>query len=56
MSGDKERVQVKMHARVDKFTSEQIEACRIALNLDREPNGPELIAFCAAAESIETED
>ncbi len=41
------------HARVDKYTLEQIDACRIALGLDREPIGAELAAFCAPADSIE---
>lgn len=43
------------HARVDKFTLAQIDACRTALGLDREPTGAELLAFCEPADSIEAD-
>lgn len=43
------------HARVDKYDLEQIEACRASLGLDREPNGPELLAFCKARDFIESD-
>lgn len=60
MTKTKERTRVEgvkwnILARVDKFGAEQIEACRSALGLDREPNGLELLAFCAPRESIESE-
>lgn len=42
-------------ARVDKFTVDQIEACRKSLGLDREPISSELLAFCAADDVIESE-
>lgn len=34
------------HAHVDKFTIDQVEACRKALGLERDPYGDELRAFC----------
>lgn len=43
------------HARVDKYDAEQIAACRFTLELDREPTGLELLAFCAASDSIESD-
>ena len=42
----RESVHWQAHARVDTFNLEQIEACRVALGLDREPIGRELLAFC----------
>lgn len=43
------------HARVDKYDLDQIEQCRRALGLDREPTGPELLAFCDAREVTEAD-
>ena len=43
------------HARIDKFTLDQIEACRRSLGLDREPISHELMAFCAADDWIESD-
>ncbi len=43
------------HARVDKYTAAQVEACRVSLGLDREPTGPELLGFCASAEHVESD-
>lgn len=37
-----------VRARIDRFTVDQIEACRRALGLEREPISSELLAFCAA--------
>jgi hypothetical protein len=34
------------HAHIDKFSGEQVEACRRALNLDRDPTGDELLGYC----------
>lgn len=43
----------KAHAHVDKFTAEQVEACKKELALGRDPTGAELIAFC---DPVETAD
>lgn len=43
------------HARVDKFDLAQIDACRSALGLEREPTGAELREFCAPRESVESD-
>lgn len=43
------------HARVDKYTLDQIDACRRALGLDREPIGAELAAFCTADSYVEAD-
>lgn len=50
-----EGIKWEAHARVDKFNLNQIEACRAALGLDREPTGVELLEFCAAESFVETE-
>lgn len=47
---------VNVHAVIDKFTVEQVEACKAALGLDREPTGSELKAFCAPADRAESFD
>lgn len=55
MSDRNDTIRWHAHARVDKYDLAQIEACRVSLGLDREPNGPELLAFCAPRESIEAD-
>lgn len=42
---DREHVRWHAAARVDKYTADQANECARALGLDREPNGPELLAF-----------
>lgn len=42
------------HARVDKFTIDQVRACQAALGLDREPISYELFGFCTPDDHIES--
>lgn len=43
------------HAHVDKYTLDQIEACRRTLGLEREPVGDELLAFCAPDDTVDSD-
>lgn len=48
-------VQWHAHARVDKFTLDQVLACQLALGLKREPISHELLMFCSPDDFIEAE-
>lgn len=48
MTIDRDGIKWSAKARFDLFTPESVEECRVALGLDREPIGPELLAWAEA--------
>lgn len=50
MNDRQDAIQWSARARVDKYGLEQLAECRAALGLDREPNGPELLAYFGASD------